>query len=397
MTPAPATRPHAEFSPSGLKSLEICPSFRNRKGTNVKADRGERLHGHVERKDTATLTDPEELRQVQSCLDYYGKLIAKLKDASTVDEVLLPIGEGIFLNGNPDGHPIGYVGSDGVPQGYATFGYPDRLVIHDDGIEILDWKFGEWETPDAKDNLQGMAYAVGVFETYIGCEKVTVHFVQPPINKATVVEFDRSEYPLLKDRILRIIAAAKLDSSSKRVFNTETCRFCARIATCSAPRDAIVKLAETYQASIRVDPSKWPTVHSSQVKDSKVAEEMLDVASIATEWASSVKKHVLDSVLNANITLQNYAVSERKGRTEVSNNESVIALLKDPKAGLGLSDALIARCVDINIPILMSEVTNAHGAQMQASVASVLARSGFLIEGEPTTFLRRKTKSKAKP
>lgn len=397
MTTTPAPRPHAEFSPSGLKSLEVCPSFRNRKGTNEKAERGERLHGHVERNDAASLTDVEEQRQVQFCLDYYGNLVSQLKGTvEVVDEAILPIGENVFLNGNPDNRAVGEVGADGAPVGYATFGYPDRLVLHDDGIEILDWKFGEWETPDAVDNLQGMAYAVGVFETYLACEKVTVHFVQPPLNKSTKVELTRNDYALLRARILRIIQEAKADEASKRVFNKDTCRFCARLALCEAPQKAITSLAKSYQSGVRLDIGKWPTVHSSQVTDADTAEQMLEVAGIATEWASSVKRHVLESVLNAKIKLNNYAITERKGRTDITNSESVLALLRSP--AVGLSNDLLNRCVDVNLTALMSEVGKTHGAQMQSAVTIALSRSGFLIESEPTTFLRRSSgKGKSKP
>lgn len=400
LTPPPATRPHAEFSPSGLKFLEICPGFRNRQGTHAKADRGERLHGHVERCDVSTIVDAEEKRQVEFCLDYKRTVITSVTGSVDImQEVELPIGEGYFLRGNPDGNPVGFRKPDGTLAGYATFGYPDLLVVHDSGVDILDWKFGEWEVADAEDNLQGMAYAVGVFETYLACEPVTVHFVQPSLNKITRVVFSRADYPLLLDRVVGIVRRAIADDPLKRVFNKETCRFCARLSVCHAPRTAVENLVTLYRRSVQMDITRWPTVHSSQVTDPAVAEEMMEVAGIVSEWASSVKKHITDAVLNGKLKLANYSVTERKGRVEVTNTKAAVGVLQ--RAGVGTS--VLENSVDLNVSALMSNIADActpDKALIQATqraAIGALAESGFLVEGEPTAYLRRSKTKAGKP
>jgi hypothetical protein len=101
-------------------------------------------------------------------------------------------------------------------------------------------------------------------------------------------------------------------------------------------------------------------------------------------------------VLDAKLKLTNYAVSERKGRVTVTNSESALALLRSP--ALNLTDDVISRSVDINFSALMSEVSSAYSPQMQTKVLNTLQSSGFLVESEPTTFLRRKSSgSKTKP
>jgi hypothetical protein len=372
-------RAHAQFGPSGLKSLELCPGFRNHGKTSAKADRGERLHKAVETGSDIGVSDPEELRQVDLARRYFAKATRNFKDTHAVDEILVPICE------QPDGT-------------HLTFGYPDRLVFHDeDKCDIFDWKFGEWAVPDASVNPQGIAYAVGVFEQYPGVEEVTVHFVQPPLGRATSATFGRSEYDAMRLRVEGIIAAAKADDPKTYSPNKDTCQFCVRNGGgCEAMNQQAAKLLKDYDQSLKIDVSKWPTTHSSHADPAALA-EMMQAASILKAWADNVRHNATTAAANG-ATVPGYKLTERRGSVEITSAQAASAVLVAATSGaVDVTDVLT--CCKLDVGSLMSLLADRHpgdkaaGKQAQADATKALAAAGLLVEGDPTIFLRKSAKT----
>jgi hypothetical protein len=164
-------RGHAPVSPSQLNNRDACEGWlpeRNPKYIHPVTAEGTRCHEALETGDDSQLESEWEERHVATCRDY----LKILPDCEV--ELIEPLIE--ILAGR-------------------TWGYADRVRLNTkenpNRCDLVDWKFGFNGVIDAKHNLQGKAYALGLFETYPSLQEITVHFVLPRRGEVSIHTFRR--------------------------------------------------------------------------------------------------------------------------------------------------------------------------------------------------------------
>lgn len=173
---------HAKHGPSSLRAKEICPHWTNQGGTSAAAEEGTAMHAAAETSDMTGL-NPEQRAQVVDALAYVAEYEA---DALEVHkETRLDVAG-------------------------LTWGTADRVLIQQGGTwaHVIDFKFGRNDVDDAANNLQGWAYAVGVFNRW-PVEGVTVHFIVPRRDSYHKASFRADQVGAMKERIRSVIARAE--------------------------------------------------------------------------------------------------------------------------------------------------------------------------------------------
>lgn len=323
----PDERVHHPFSPSWLQNGEACPPYQSKQNGPVheRTTAGTKSHTSTEtRADDNELSD-KDAYGVAECLDFYDRRKARLqtdydderlKQLKAADfklppptelieltETYLPIDDEVF-----EGGVIG-----------TTAGYVDRAFISHDRTyaEMFDWKFGMWPVEKADNNLQGIAYSLGLFKMYPSLELIRFWFKQPHLEYTTDASFTRAMIPALELRIKIVVARAREarkqiaagDWSSAKPM-VPVCLFCAHLGTCDKVAGKMLNVAQKFS------PLDVPeNVTPSLVRAPEASSLLKKIAGVAAAWAKAVNTQLLDQVMRGAVPLpEGYKIITRADR-----------------------------------------------------------------------------------
>lgn len=295
---------HAEFSPSGLASHELCPRFKKSESEEVHpvTAEGSLLHDCVERRDTAGLT-PAQVRLVEDCIEFTDGVTKGARDAYR--EQRLDIGR------RDDGS-------------YLTFGTVDHIAISGDTAVVVDYKFGYNGVDAADTNAQGQAYTLGVMEKWPDVETVHLHFYLPRRGEHTHHVYTREDEVAIRVRLETIVARAK-DESLEPTPSPAACAYCAAKSTCEALAENALVVARKYRPTCPdMDANTLAKVNSSEIVDPNQMSKALQIASVMEEWCKSVKHHARELVTEKGIEIPGYKIIQRSGSARVTGSAEEI-------------------------------------------------------------------------
>ncbi len=128
--------------------------------------------------------------------------------------------------------------SDWAPEGFGT---GDCVIVADDVLEIIDFKYGKGVRVEAKDNSQMKLYALGAIKLYgelYNINRIKMSIIQPRISQEpSTDEISLDELMDWAENYVKPRAA--LAFAGKGEFNPseKTCRFCRAKAQCKARAD----------------------------------------------------------------------------------------------------------------------------------------------------------------
>lgn len=318
-------RKHHLYSPSSLESLEACPCFINRQSDTLheRTIAGTKAHAVADsRKDDSTLSD-EDAENVAACLDLVDSRKKLMEEARTrqwkmlsdkepnefsevleIREDYWPVDDEVFTEekviekSKDDTHDTPYEVREITTIQATTAGYADTVLVSHcrTKAEILDWKFGRWPVTDAKENLQGIAYALGVFKRFPTVQEIRVWFVQPLIEHETDATFKRDQIPALELRVKTVVARAR-EARKSQTFETArpavpVCNFCGNLGRCPAVAQFACKVGHKFYP-LEIPDSITPTeIHSPENVNLGMR-----LAAVVKVWAESFRSAVTDRVL----------------------------------------------------------------------------------------------------
>jgi hypothetical protein len=403
-------RVHHPYSPSSLQSREACPKFQNRNSTNEAAVFGTIQHDAVERgQDDSRLSD-DRASAVADCMIFCDERASHYPGGTILKEAYLPIDEEVIVITVKSIERFDIVTEDGqVCPGFrqgetkhhvfegTTAGFLDFAVISADETEadIVDYKFGRNAVTSAEDNLQGIAYMLGLKKRFPKLRKCRVSFIQPHIDEMSEHTFglsDTSEF-YLRIRVVvgRSIAAAANphDFSSARP-NVGTCLFCALVGKCTKVGDLMLKLGQKYK------PLAIPAnVNPTTLSDPKDVDMGIRLADVVKVWAEAFRRQATEKTIeNMDFVPEGYTlVTMQKRKILHSRNFAKIAKDFLPEPMWKEVDNLF------DIPITPVEDLISASAPRGSKEACVEAFGAKLIEagvvelGNPFAFLRQSKKS----
>jgi hypothetical protein len=382
--PAPA---HHRFGPSSLKYYELCPAWQNRLSEDTSAaDEGTLLHERMEREDP--------------CADHPGDLpltdwqLGSLREAHRHVKPLLDTNPSTVLKE----HRV-FVGlHDDQPNyqnpNFLLFGTVDLVCLYPNNTAaVADYKFGVVPVDPAEVNLQGWAYAVGVFEMFPELDEVSVRFVSPrlsePVSEHTFTR--KADYERMRLRIEAVVAAASAPEPTPSPA-IAACEYCGAKSDCPA----LAAIASSYAARHKQPLASAGTV-SKRIEDMTETElaAVKDTARVLADWAYQVDRSVLYRVLEG-ANVPGYTLSLRRPKPKLADPGEIFKAVRD-MAGVEKEDFQALLDLPVNgLRDLYARAAVEAGKHKSKAAAirefdSEMERRGLIVypEGEDTPFLRK--------
>ncbi len=407
-------RKHHAFSPSALQSYEACCCYRTRNEAGLAA-----LRGTAQHKVAETGEDDEELSDdhaaaVADCLDFYERrrqIFTEERNRAvdawrnspdrmlhSEEAAVPPLLEILEIRLAVDNVPFSFIdlnpliGAAGAPvpvhEDCTTAGYVDRCLISWDRkyCEMFDWKFGLWPVEHAENNLQGIAYALGMFRAYPTLEKITFFFYQPHIEAMSQVTWTRGDIQVHYLRILTVVMRAiqarksgKFDSAKPMVPN---CLFCGAIGVCPKVAELVCRVGKKFYAAEVPD-----DITPSAILPPEDAAKGMRLAQIVEVWAKAFKRQNTDRAVRGDIKPPPGFVLQSIVKREISNMKALreVALRH-------LTEAEYEALLTITLGDLEKTLNDKtpRGAKKTAveGLKTELKVAGAVQEQPPITFLR---------
>jgi len=335
---------HAEFAPSSLAMFEKCARYTPEQGDDkVWAQEGTAMHHAMETQDLTGL-DGEQRVCVEKCWEVFEE---ETKDAKEIHkELTLEIADS------------------------KTFGTADLIALWPKKAFIGDAKFGRIAVTDAKINLQGWAYAIGLFERYPDIDDIAVMFVQPRLTKVTSHTFNRQkDFDRIKGRVDSIIERAALARKSKKKDyyspNETSCLYCGHRASCPAVSKLAVQVARVNDKTLEknlpklIDPKKLttPVLRSNAEVTRRILDKWCDAVK---QWCDEVKEHNVSSVVNGE-DVPGYSIRYRKNPRKILNIETAFKIVNDKMS----REEFEALC-SVSISALVEKISSNGGGTVSA-------------------------------
>jgi hypothetical protein len=204
-----------------------------------------------------------------------------------------------------------------VPDGFGTC---DCIIIQDDTLTIIDYKYGQGVAVSAEGNPQMKLYALGALNDYgiaYDVVKVEMHIYQPRLNNISTCTLMVEDLMEWAEKTVKPIAAKA--AKGKGAYKAGGhCRFCPHAGRCRALTKLCTEYVETHDLRVAV-----PTLAPHEVADVLAMEPLIAL------WLKRIKTQALTSLMNGD-EIPGYKVVEGKlGNRKWKDELQVAKALED--------------------------------------------------------------------
>ena len=201
-----------------------------------------------------------------------------------------------------------------VPDGFGT---GDCIIVSDDTLHIIDFKYGLGVLVDAVENPQMMLYVLGALELYdalYDIREVSMSIFQPRRENVSTWTIPTAQLKEWAENELKPKAILAYNGEGAYVPG-EWCTFCRASARCRARAEEKLKLA---QSEFRLP----PLLTDAEIK------EILSIIPDLTKWANEITAYATDAAVNHGKEWDGFKVVEgrsvRKYRDEAKVAETAM-------------------------------------------------------------------------
>ena len=231
--------------------------------------------------------------EMEDCTDSYAQYIAEL--LSTLQEPMVLVEQRLDF-------------SRYVPDGFGT---GDCVIVAENVLTVIDFKYGKGVAVSADHNSQMMLYALGaleLFDALYDIAEIRMVIFQPRIQNLSECTLPLSE--LLHWAETELKPKAALAAKGEGAFAAgEHCRFCKRKATCRKRAEYNLQLA------------KYDFAMPDKLTDTEI-ETILATADQLTAWVADVKEYALRQALSGK-QWHGYKVVAGKSNCKYTNPAAV--------------------------------------------------------------------------
>ena len=177
--------------------------------------------------------------------------------------------------------------SSWVPEGFGT---GDCVIVADETLSVIDFKYGAGVTVDAEKNPQLMCYALGavnLFDALYDIKSISMTIYQP--RRENISSFIMSKDELLTWAKDVLLPAALLASKGEGEFKAGAhCQFCKVKSTCRQRTEYSMELA-------RYDFEMPPVLTDTEI------EIILEKVDALVSWAGDIKEYALKEALSGKV------------------------------------------------------------------------------------------------
>ena len=196
-----------------------------------------------------------------------------------------------------------------VPDGFGT---GDCVIISDDRLHIVDFKYGIGVVVEAEDNPQMKLYALGALEIYdslYDIKEVSMTIFQPRRENVSTWTLPVEELKAWAEEELKPKAAKAYEGKGEYIPGP-WCTFCRASIRCRARADEKLKLA---QKEFKMPPL---------LTDSEI-EEILNIIPDLTKWANEITAYATDAAVNHGKEWSGFKVVEGRSVRKYKDEDTV--------------------------------------------------------------------------
>ena len=218
-------------------------------------------------------------------------------------------------------------------------GTADAVVISEDGIDVVDYKYGQGHLVSAEDNPQMKLYALGVIQTFElllpDADRVTMHIYQPRRDHYDSWDTTVSDLLAWADNVVtpRAQRIQSGEAWGRQLFwpSDSACEWCRAKAACPALAKHIADQAANH---FDIDDAEGiePAVKASPIDELVRASKIVP---LLQKWANAVESKIADLVLSGEKVPGKKIVRGRSIRQWVDDKRADQAL---QRRGLKASD-----------------------------------------------------------
>ena len=309
--------------PGSIQLSEKCPKPKDTiytvEGTEAHTLADIRVREMVHGDSILTAHDKAERRRIMSKSEFYSAEMDAAADtyAELIAEIYRDAGRGAVLMTEQRLNLTKW-----IPDGFGT---SDAVVIGNDTIWVIDFKYGKGIAVSAQDNPQIQLYALGAIDKFDGLydfNKVQMIIVQPRLNSISSQEKTVTELEKWAEEVVRPQAVKAMDGC-KEYHAGEWCKFC--------PCHPICQEEANLQQEIAKHDFRDP-----ELMDSDDVAAVLEIADKYVSWVNALKEYALRSALDGEV-FRGWKVVEGRSTRSYLDELKVADKLK----AAGFEDALI--------------------------------------------------------
>ncbi len=199
----------------------------------------------------------------------------------------------------------------------GSFGTCDCLIVSDEKLHIIDFKYGQGVVVEAEENPQMKLYALGALDIYDGIydfQKVAMTIFQP--RRENVSTWTESVEELRKWADDELKPKAELANAGEGEFCAgDWCLFCKAAVKCRTRALAKLELAKQ-------EFSLPPVLTDEEIED------LLPKLSDLVKWANDVMSYATDAALNHGKQWKGFKIVEGRSVRKYSDEDAVIKAAK---------------------------------------------------------------------
>lgn len=203
-----------------------------------------------------------------------------------------------------------------VPEGFGT---TDCIILQDDTMDVIDYKYGQGVAVSAEHNSQEMLYGLGALNDYgiaYDVKHIRLHIYQPRLNNISVFNITTKE--LLDWGEKTVKPGAKLAYNGEGDYCAgEWCKFCPHAGRCRKLTKTCTEYVQTHQLRVAV-----PVLSPHEVAD------VLRMEPLVTLWLKRVREQALTTLLDGG-EVPGYKVVEGRGSRAWVDELRVAQLLQE--------------------------------------------------------------------
>lgn len=302
---------HSDFAPSGMTRRESCP------GSYVlERDKGVETHSSFAREGSAGHDMIDKYFQRGIPVDQW----TEIKDVTITDELRAAVRRCILyveaLEFDDSYHEMK------VALNNDVWGTADLIGVREDGIWVIDYKFGQGVKVKAENNLQLAIYGVGAVQLLrvLGHENLgdkTIHLVilQPRIEGNWISEVSMTVEQLILStvgRVADIVQRCKSEEGQQTFVSGSQCQFCSAKAFCPLHAEKALSLARS-EFKLDLDLNALLEIHEAG-KD-------------ISAYLKAVEQRLILAVETAELKDAPYKVEQRYGNEKWKDDAKALSAL----------------------------------------------------------------------
>ena len=247
-----------------------------------------------------------------------------------------------------------------VPDGFGTC---DCIIIQNDTLSIIDYKFGQGVVVSATDNPQMKLYALGAMNDYgiaLDVKKVELHIFQPRLNNISTDNLTVDELMEWAEKTVKPVAEKAVLGKGK-YSPGEHCRFCQHGGKCRALTKMCTEYLDTHGLRVAL-----PVLAPHEVADVLRMEPMISL------WLKKVKEQALSTLMDGG-EIPGYKVVAGRGSRSWADDLEVAQALR----ASGYSDEEITKTTVLSVAAMEAAIG-------KKKVAEIVGGQILVNTGSPT-------------